>query len=153
PLAVRHETYTLQKFTARLPELKAGGESMMFYIFPFDNQITVEFRRYNPGAAGKPNRAPWPLRNLLWANAGPLFCARTERTIEDKEVRYAVIDNFCAVWRFKLENFVRGDNTVPGDQIIRYPPVADASRYTFSLSAFPEATYPFVLADYFEFCK
>ena len=153
PLAVRHETFSLEDFTSQLPLLKARGESMMFYIFPFDNLITVEFRRYNPGASGKPDRVAWPLRNYMWATAGPLFCSQVERDIADKDVRYGVINGFCAVWRFKLENLVSSDYTIATDQIIRYPTVADDSRYTFSLSAFPEATYASVLTDYFAFCK
>jgi hypothetical protein len=153
PLAVHHETFSLQDFTARLPELKARGESMMYYIFPFENLITVEFRHYNPGASGDPDRVAWPLRNYMWASAGPLFCSQVEKNIEDKDIRYGVINGFCALWRFKLENLVSNDNTVGGDQIIRYPKVADDSRYTFSLSAFPEATYASVLTEYFAFCK
>ncbi len=70
PMAVHHETFTLQDFTAQLPALKARGESMMFYIFPFDNLITVEFRHYNPGATGEPNRIAWPLRNLYVGQRG-----------------------------------------------------------------------------------
>ena len=79
----------------------------MFYIFPFDNLITVEFRQYNPGATGDPNRIIWPLRNYMWANAGPLFCAHVERDIADRTIRYGVIDGFCAMWRFKLENLIQ----------------------------------------------
>ncbi len=153
PMAVHHETFQLEDFTAKLDELKARGESMMFYIFPFDNLITVEFRHYNPGATGEPNQVAWPLRNYMWASAGPLFCAQVERDIADKDIRYGVIDGFCALWRFKLENLVKADYTVPTDQIIRYPTVANDSRYTFSLSAFPESTYGAVLTDYFQFCK
>jgi hypothetical protein len=153
PLAVHHETFTLEDFTARLPELKARGESMMFYIFPFEDLITVEFRRYNPGALGDPNRIAWPLRNYMWASAGPLFCSQVESDIADKEVRYGVINSFCALWRFKLENLVSSDYTIAIDQIIRYPLVAGDSRYTFSLSAFPEGNYAAVLAAYSEFSK
>jgi hypothetical protein len=153
PLSVHHETFRLEEFTSRLPELKARGESMMFYIFPFDDLITVEFRHYNPKAKGDPNRVSWPLRNYMWANAGPLFCSQVERNIANKDIRYGVIDGFCAMWRFKLENLVSSDNTVATDQIIRYPLVADDSRYTFSLSAFPEESYASVLTDYFTFCK
>ncbi|HWC96713.1 MAG TPA: FAD-binding oxidoreductase [Candidatus Sulfopaludibacter sp.] len=153
PMAVHHETFTLEDFTAKLPELKARGESMMYYIFPFDNVITVEFRHYNSGASGQPNRVAWPLRNFMWANAGPLFCSQVESSIANKDVRYGVINGFCAMWRFKLENLVTGDYTIATDQIIRYPPVADNSRYTFSLSAFPESTYGSVLTEYFAFCK
>lgn len=153
PLAVHHETFTLEDFTAQLPALKARGESMMFYIFPFDNLITVEFRHYNPGAKGEPNRIAWPLRNYMWASAGPLFCAQVERDVADKEIRYGIIDSFCALWRFKLENLVTSDNTIAADQIIRYPPVGGDSKYTFSLSAFPETNYASVLTNYFAFCK
>lgn len=153
PMAVHHETFTLEDFTARLPELKARGESMMYYIFPFDNLITVEFRHYNPGASGDPNRVAWPLRNYMWGTAGPLVCSQVERDIGDKDIRYGVINSFLALWRFKLENLVKSDYTIASDQIIRYPTVANDSRYTFSLSAFPEASYPAVLADYFAFCK
>lgn len=153
PMAVRHETYSLEDFTAKLASLKARGESLMFYIFPFDNLITIEFRHYNPAASGDPNRVAWPLRNYMWASAGPLFCSQVESNIDDKDIRYGVINGFCAMWRFKLENLVKSDNTVPTDQIIRYPLVADASRYTFSLSAFPEASYSAVLSAYFTFCK
>jgi len=34
------------------------------------------------------------------------------------------------------------------DQMIHYPPVADDSRYTFSLFAFPEEQYPEILPEY-----
>jgi hypothetical protein len=122
PMAVRHQTFNLQDFIQNLPALKAGGESLMYYVFPFDNLITGEFRKYNPGASDDPNRAIWPLRNYLWASAGPLVCANTERDIADKTVRYQVIDGFNALWRWKLENLIKSDNTVAGDQMIRYPP-------------------------------
>jgi FAD/FMN-containing dehydrogenase len=153
PMAVRHETFTLADFVAKLPALKASGESLMYYMFPYQDLITVEFRHYNPGATGEPDSHVWPLRNYMWAKAGPLFCSQTEANIADKTVRYKVIDGFGAIWRFNLENLVRSDNTVGTDQIIQYPPVSDASRYTFSLWAFPEETYPTVLPAYFEFCK
>jgi FAD/FMN-containing dehydrogenase len=153
PMAVHHETFSLKDFLDRLPELKLAGESMMFYMFPFQDLITVEFRRYNPGAQGDPDRHIWPLRNYMWAKAGPLFCAQVEANIENRDIRYKVIDGFGALWRFKLENLIRSDNTVATDQIIDYPKVSDGSRYTFSLWAFPEELYPTVLPQYFEFCK
>ena len=153
PLAVRHETFTLEEFTARLPELKAGGESLMFYIFPFDGLITVEFRHYNPGATGEPNRILWPLRNYMWGTAGPAMCAQVESEIADPVIRYGVIDGFNKLWRFKLTNLLRHDYTIATDQIIRYPAVAGASKYTFSLWAFPEENYAQVLSQCFDFCR
>jgi FAD/FMN-containing dehydrogenase len=153
PMAVHHETFELEDFVARLPELKTCGESLMYYMFPFDNLITIEFRRYNPGAKGEPDQHVWPLRNYLWASAGPLMCARAEKDIPIPAIRYKVIDGVSALWRFQLENLIRSDNTVATDQIIHYPEVSDDSRYTFSLWAFPEESYPTVLPQYFAFCR
>ena len=153
PMAVHHETFSLKDFAKKFAQLCNRGDSLMFYIFPFDDLITVEFRRYNPGAKGPPDGHVWPLRNYLWASAGPLMCSRAEADIEIPEVRYKVIDGFNALWRFKLENLVRSENTVATDQIIRYPAVSDDSRYTFSLWAFPEDTYPTVLSQYFDFAR
>ena len=153
PMKVRHKTYSLEDFVSRLPKMLTGRDSLMFYMFPFDNLITVEFRRYNPGASGDPNRAVWPLRNYLWATAGPRVCAQAESDIADPGIRYKVIDGFNALWRLKLENLIRSDNTVATDQIIRYPTISDDSRYTFSLFAFPSDTYATVLPQYFEFCR
>jgi FAD/FMN-containing dehydrogenase len=153
PMAVHHETFTLEDFIARLPELKARNESMMFYIFPFDNLITVEFRNYNPSASGEPNRIAWQLRNYIWGTAGPRLGRDVEANIPIPSIRYGVIDGFNAMWRFKLEHLVSSDNTVPTDQIIRYPLVSDESRYTFSLFAFPEQNYPAALSDFFQFCR
>ena len=66
------------------------------------------------------------------------------QTISDPKIRYGIIDAFNAHWRFKLENIITSDNTVPADEIIRYPDVSNDSRYTFSLYAFPEDQYPSV---------
>jgi len=153
PLAVRHENYSLKDFITKLPALQASGESLMYYIFPFDDQITVEFRHYNPAATGDPNRSLWPLRNYLWATAGPAVCSQAGNDISDLTIRYQVIDAFNALWRLKLTLIMKSDNTVAADQIIRYPAVAGASKYTFSLWAFPENSYPKVMSDCFDFCR
>lgn len=152
PLAVHHKTFHLADFIQQLPQLKMLNYAMMYYIFPFDDLITVEFRSYNPGASGAPNKVIWPLRNYIWGTAGPRFAHDMDRHISIRKIRYGIIDAFSAVWRLKLENIITSDNTVPADQIIQYPSVANDSRYTFSLYAFPEEEYPSVLSDYFKFC-
>ena len=152
-LAVHHKTFSLADLMANLPDLKALGYSMMFYIFPFDDRITVEFRKYNPAADGDPDRTVWQLRNYFWGTVGPKFAHDTTQNVSIKDIRYTLIDNFSAVSRFNLENLVTSENTSPPDQMIRYPHPATDSKYTFSLSAFPEDRYPAVLADYFQFCR
>src|SRR5262245_53818613 len=101
PLAVHHETYSTQEFTNRLPALLNSGDSIMLYLFPFEDLVTVERRRYNPTAEGDPNRVAWPLRNYMWATAGPAFCARVEQDVPFPDVRYGIVNGFCQLWRFK----------------------------------------------------
>jgi FAD/FMN-containing dehydrogenase len=153
PMKVYHKTYSLEDFITALPDLKALQESMMFYIFPFDNKITIEFRKDNPGATGEPNRAAWAIRNHIWGTSGPKFGHDVTQSVSNPAVRYSIIDTFNAGWRLQLETIVSSDYTIPPDQIIQYPPVSNDSRYTFSLFAFPEDDYPRVLSDFFKFCK
>lgn len=153
PMHVHHTTYSLEDFIAKLPDLKQLPYSMMFYIFPFDDKITVEFRKYNPGATGEPNRCAWPFRNHIWGTAGPKLGHDVIENISNPTIRYGIIDAFNATWRFQLENIVSSDYTIPGDQIIQYPPVSNDSRYTFSLFAFPEEEYPAAITDFFKFCR
>jgi FAD/FMN-containing dehydrogenase len=153
PMQVRHKTYSLEDFIAVLPALKSLNESMMLYIFPFDNKVTIEFRKDNPGATGEPNRAAWALRNHIWGSSGPKFGHDVTQNVSNPTIRYGIIDTFNAGWRLQLETLVSSDYTIPPDQIIEYPAVSDDSRYTFSLFAFPEAEYPATLTDFFKFCK
>jgi hypothetical protein len=153
PMHVHHKTFELEEFIDALADLKQLGFSMMYYMFPFDNKITVEFRKYNPTATGDPNRCAWAIRNHIWGTSGPKLGHDVEQNFPDPAVRYGIIDAFNAGWRMQLENIVVGDYTIPGDQIIDYPPVSNDSRYTFSLFAFPEDNYPAVISDFFKFCK
>jgi FAD/FMN-containing dehydrogenase len=153
PMQVHHKTFSLEDFITALPGLKALNESMMFYIFPFDNKITIEFRKDNPGATGEPNRAAWAIRNHIWGTSGPKFGHDVTQNVSNPTIRYGIIDTFNAGWRLQLETIVSSDYTIPPDQIIQYPAVSDDSRYTFSLFAFPEDEYPSVLTDFFKFCR
>jgi FAD binding domain/D-arabinono-1,4-lactone oxidase len=153
PMHVHHTTYSLHDFLAALPDLKQLAYSMMFYIFPFADKITVEFRKYNPGATGEPNRTAWPFRNHIWGTVGPKLGHDITQQFSNQTIRYGIIDAFNATWRFQLENCVTSDYTIPGDQIIDYPTISNDSRYTFSFFAFPEDDYPAALTDFFQFCQ
>jgi FAD binding domain/D-arabinono-1,4-lactone oxidase len=152
PMAVRYQTFTLEKFTEKFQELINGHESMMFFFFPFDNRITIEFRKYNPRAQVRLNRSVWRLRNFFWKTLGPFLCHEIAKHAP-LAIRYRLIDRFNIALRFALVYLLRNDHTVSPDQIIRYPEVSNASRYTFSFCAFPEEKFPSVLADYFQFCQ
>jgi FAD/FMN-containing dehydrogenase len=153
PMHVHHTTYDLEDFLKQLPDLKAAGYAMMYYLFPFANKITVEFRKYNPGATGDPNRTAWAIRNYIWGTSGPKFGHDVEQNVSIPSIRYGIIDATNASWRLTLETIVNSDYTIPGDQIIHYPPVSNDSRYTFSLFAFAEDEFPNAITSFFKFCN
>lgn len=152
-LAVHHKTYSLAEFKSSLKDLITLNYSMMYYTFPFEDKITIEFRKYNPGATGEPNRIAWALRNHTWGVTGPKFAHGVGQTVSAEKIKYGIIDASNAAWRFQLENIVVSDNTLPPDQIIEYPPVSNDSRYTFSLFAFPEEQFADTLGEFFQFCR
>ena len=153
PMHVHHTTYSLEDFISALPDFKALGYSTMFYMFPFADKITVEFRKYNPGATGEPNHFAWQSRNETWGTVGPKLGYHVEESCSIPAIRYAMIDALNAAWRSQLETIVCGDYTVPPDQIIDYPLVSNDSRYTFSLFAFPEEEYTAAISDFYKFCN
>src|SRR5260370_7418354 len=57
PLDVHHKTFTLTESIKALPDLKPLHSSTMFYIFPFDDRITIAFRKYHPGPPPHPTPA------------------------------------------------------------------------------------------------
>jgi hypothetical protein len=152
-MAVHHKTYRLNAFERELPGLKARGDSIMMYINLFINKITVEFRRYRDDQ--DPRRASswqWRLRNYAWGTLGPYVSYLATNYIPMRSLRYLVIDRFHQFINFILVLVMRGKNTLPIDQMIRYPEKSTNSRYIFSIWAFAEQDYLRSLRDYFTFC-
>jgi FAD/FMN-containing dehydrogenase len=150
-LKVYHETFRIGEFVDRLAELFARNESMMYYIFPFEDLITLECRKYQPDLSPSPNRTAWFLRNLGWANLAPRV-AHADSFLA-RPFRNELLTAADIAWRATLENFVEQDYTIPADQIINYPSVADNRRYTFTFCAFSEAQFGEALMGYVDFVK
>jgi hypothetical protein len=154
-MAVHHQSFTLDDFTRQLPELKTRGESMMLYINPFTDRITVEFRRYHPASPTTSfTTFQWALRNLVWSTIGPAYSHFVWTYVPIQAVRDALLNGFYRLVDLVLVAVIRGGSTYPHDQQIRYPEVGFGhdSRYTFSIWAFPEEEYVDSLRDYFRFC-
>jgi hypothetical protein len=66
-------------------------------------------------------------------------------------LRAFLIDLYNRLVALAVLLLVRGENTIPQAQQIRYPAEANNSRYTFSIWAFPEETYIASLRKYFQF--
>lgn len=152
PMAMYHQGYSLDEFIEQLPELQGRGESMMLYLFPFLDKISVEYRKYTDDIHFS-KRFIWRFRNWVWATLAPSFGYYITRFISSKSLRYFLIDWFNRITLIVQQLFLKGSGTSPTAQIIRYPDKPGASQYTFSIWCFSEADYPQVLRDYFDFCK
>ncbi|MEM7255257.1 MAG: FAD-dependent oxidoreductase, partial [Pseudomonadota bacterium] len=151
-LAVHHRTYTLDEFERELPALREQGDSMMYYLFPFLDSLTVEFRRYVPGKAPS-SRWLWRVRNLFWKTVVPAICHIITVMVKPRRPRAWLLDRFSQVIQLILNTVIRSDATFASDQLIRYPEKRGFDKYTFSIWAFPETDIMFTMRAYYQFCQ
>jgi hypothetical protein len=152
PLKIYHEGYTLEEFISRLPELKARNESMMLYFFPHEDKIMVEYRIYREGDRFS-RRWVWKIRNWVWKTFAPAYGWFVSKYVPWLGLRYWLVDTLNKIIRASQCGLLKGDATSAAAQMIRYPETSGRSKYTFSIWAFPEETYPDILRGYFSFCK
>jgi FAD/FMN-containing dehydrogenase len=152
PMAVEHISYHVDEFADRLTELINKNRSMMLYMFPFLDRVVVEYR-YDGSGPLTSNSWQWRLRNWVWKTVGPFVGMTASLFIPFKRIRYWLIDQFNRIAQVILTWVLRGCNTSPADQIIRYPETAGYSSYTFSIWSFPREEYPATIRAYFKFCK
>jgi FAD/FMN-containing dehydrogenase len=153
-MEVHHEKFTLDEFARQLPELRTRDESMMLYINPFKDTITVEFRRYHEASsAGDLSSWQWKLRNAVWSHFAPLWGHNVSRLFPSKWVRSALTDFYNGLIVLALTKVIKGKATLSVAQQIRYPEVSGNDRYLFSIWAFPEERYIACLRAYYELSK
>ncbi len=153
-MEVHHEQFTLDQFAARLPELTARDESMMFYLNPYTDSITIEFRRYHDDVSVRHlSQWQWKLRNEVWSHLAPLWGFNVSRLVRWGRLSSALFDLSSRLTALALTKVIKGKATLPIAQQIRYPAVANSSRYLFSIWAFPEERYVECLRAYYDFSK
>ena len=153
-MTVYHKSYSLDEFAAQLPRLWTQGDSIMMYLNPLLDRVAVEFRRYhdtkNPQSL---TSWQWKLRNFIWSTFAPFYAYAVTKYVPLVPVRDFLLDTFNRLVFLLCVLVVRGNNTLPVAQQIRYPAVANNSKYTFSIWAFQEENYIDGLRAYFKFCK
>jgi hypothetical protein len=95
----------------------------------------------------------WRLRNYAWGMLGPYVSYLATNYIPMEGLRYLVVDRFHQFINCVLVLAMRGKNTLPTDQIIRYPEKSTNCLYIFNIWAFPEQDYIRSLHDYFLLCQ
>ena len=101
-MQVEHKSFKLDEYLEKLPELFGRGQSIMTYLFPYLDRITVELRRYTGPAAeaGPASRYPlWPIRNYFWKTLMPGFGAAVERYVPPRRLRYGLVNGLNRVDR------------------------------------------------------
>ena len=151
PMAFHHESFTVDEFERQLPALRARGESMMYYLFPFQDQIAVEFRKYVDD--GQPASSfAWKMRNLSWGTVVPGLSAAIRKSIPTPERRYALYEGLGTFSRLLL-GVIRAEHTYPADQMIRYPDTAGADPLYFQHLGLSGGELCASLRGYFAFCR
>ena len=164
-MRMKHVNYTVEEFLGQLDQLRATGDSIMIYYYPYEDKLSVEFRTYEDDPkhdCAKPSlhlacsgtRWQYKLRNYFWRTVGPRFAYFVTHTLPlPASLRYRLVDKFNKTVRVTL-NVLRGRRTLPAGQTARYvedtPP---RGRMTFSLFSFPLDKYPDVLRAYYAFVK
>ncbi|MFA8451676.1 MAG: FAD-dependent oxidoreductase [Bacteroidales bacterium] len=153
-LKVYHKTYSIEEFEFIHPQLCKSEESLMFYLFPFEDKITIEYRSYlDRDICFFRNPFIWKFRNFVWKKFAPAVGYLLTSFIPCKKIAYRGVDVLNKIIRACLDKVICSKNTYANDQIIRYPEEKGISKYTFSIWAFPEEGYPKILKAYFDFCK
>jgi len=153
-MEVHHEKFSFQGFAEQLPELRERDESMMLYINPFKDSITVEFRTYHDSESTRRlTEWQWKLRNEVWSHMAPKWGFQVSRLVSWRWLQSALIDFYNGLIVLALTRIIKGKKTLPIAQQIRYPAVSDNSRYLFSIWAFPEEHFLDALKAYFEFSE
>ncbi len=149
-LAVEHKNFDLEGFLAALPGFIADNRSAQWFVFPFENRVMIELRRYTDGPL--PSRGwLWPLRNRFWRDLMPGY-QNAVTFIPPSSLRHGLV-KLGNRTMLGVGRTMRSQATSPPGQIIRYPEATRFSNYTFCFWAFPEAEYPDRLREYFEWVK
>ncbi len=152
PLAVEHVRYHVDEFADRLDELIAGNRSIMLYLYPFLDSLVVEYR-YDGEGPIRSNSWQWRIRNWVWKTGSPTFGRIVTMVIPFRRLRSWIIDTYNRISQWVVTRLIRGRNTSPADQIIRYSETGGFGAYTFSIWAFPREEYPQTIRDYYQFCR
>jgi len=121
---------------------------LRLHISPFNDRITVE-RRTLDESTSLSRSGIWQIRNSVMRNVLPAFGSTVGSVLAAPGLR-AVMQKAL---RATLDRSTRGVAMYAHEWMRDMPTEAWKARHTYSLWAFPEASYTKVLAGYFAFCK
>lgn len=147
-----YETYLLEAFVKEFPSLMELPAGLKFYLLPFRDRVTVESRSYDDEPPTS-RSGIWSIRNSVFTNVLPAFGSTVSSAVSMPSVRYFLIEQFNSVMRSTLDRAARNVTIYPIEWVRKLPNDPGRSRFTYSTWAFPQESFPQVLADYFRFCR
>ncbi len=147
-----YETYSLEAFQREFPTLIDMPSGLKCYLLPFRDRVTVEFRSYDDEPLTS-RSGIWALRKSVFTNVLPAFNSTVSSAVAMPAVRYFLIEQFNNAMRSTLDRAARNVTVYPIEWVRKLPADPGRTRFTYSTWAFPQATYPQLVAEYFAFCR
>jgi FAD/FMN-containing dehydrogenase len=152
PVKIDYQVLSLKEFTARFKYIVNAPGALRLHISPFNDRITVE-RRTLDESASMSRSGIWQIRNSVMRNVLPAFGSTVGSVLAAPGLRAVMLSSMQKALRVTIDRNTRGVVTYAHEWMRDLPAEAWKARHTYSMWAFPEATYPEVLAEYFAFCK
>jgi len=152
PVKIDYQVQTLKEFSARFATLVASPGAVRLHISPFNDRIIVE-RRTLDETANMTRSGIWQIRNSVMRNVLPAFGSTVGSVLAAPGVRAAMVSGMQRALRATLDRNARGVVMHAHEWMRDLPQEAWRSRYTYSLWAFPQESFPRLLGEYFAFCK
>jgi hypothetical protein len=148
PVKIDYQVLSLKEFGVRYKSIINAPGALRLHISPFNDRITVE-RRTLDESANLSRSGIWQIRNSVMRNVLPAFGSTVGSVLAAPGLRAVMLNGMQKALRASSRGVVMYAHEWMRDM----PAEAWKARHTYSLWAFPEATYPKVLAEYFSFCK
>jgi FAD/FMN-containing dehydrogenase len=152
PVKIDYQVLSLKDFSARFASIIKAPGALRLHISPFNDRITVE-RRTLDESASLGRSGIWQIRNSVMRNVLPAFGSTVGSVLAAPGLRAVMLSGMQKALRATLDRSTRGVAMYAHEWMRDMPSEAWKARHTYSLWAFPEASFPKVLAEYFTFCK
>ena len=152
PVKVDYQVLSLKEFSGRFASIIDAPGALRLHISPFNDRITVE-RRTLDESVSLSRSGIWQIRKSVMRNVLPAFGSTIGSVLAAPGLRAVMLSGVQKALRATLDRSARGVVMYAHEWMRDMPNEAWKARHTYSLWAFPEASYPKVLGEYFTFCK
>ena len=152
PVKIDYQVLSLKEFSGRFASIIDAPGALRLHISPFNDRITVE-RRTLDESVSLSRSGIWQIRKSVMRNVLPAFGSTIGSVLAAPGLRAVMLSGVQKALRATLDRSARGVVMYAHEWMRDMPNEAWKARHTYSLWAFPEASYPKVLGEYFAFCK